>query len=273
MEGGHLMYYLDAFTLEDMEHCSEQLRELGLAASSLESAAGRITRYLYEHLLIAGSGERACRLVRLFKTHTYDELDEELKGEVREPIERSHRENQSNVSSRFLTLMGTAGDEEDWNDRRKSKNHKIIPLSLPTFAHDYPMIAHLFLQFGLDLTPVAKPDELVITGEHLAIQSPDIFLADSHSSFQVFWVPQACGSPLINAQAEFVTPYSIKSVIGFGGMLSNAAMFAMILFSRVEINHEVAQMFKPLALSSKNALLQVGKLSDFEQSRGPLLRA
>ena len=71
----------------------------------------------------------------------------------------------------------------------------------------------------------------------------------------VFHVEHAVGSPYIPAQQEFVIPFGIHSVLGFGGMLPSGNLFVVILFSKVHIPRETADMFKPLSLSVKLTVL------------------
>jgi hypothetical protein len=75
-------------------------------------------------------------------------------------------------------------------------------------------------------------------------------------NYNVFYVGEAVGSPYIPAQRDFVIPFGIKSVLGFGGLLpSSCDLFAIILFSKHHIPRETANLFKPLALSAKLSLL------------------
>jgi hypothetical protein len=74
-------------------------------------------------------------------------------------------------------------------------------------------------------------------------------------TFNVFHVPNAVGSPYIPAQKEFVIPYGVQSVLGFGGLLAPGELFATILFSRTPIPRDVADLFKSLALNVKVAML------------------
>ena len=74
-------------------------------------------------------------------------------------------------------------------------------------------------------------------------------------AFNVFHVPRARGSPFVPAQTDFVMRYGIESVLGFGGMLPKGDLFCVILFSKVLIPRETAELFKTLALSVKISLL------------------
>src|SRR3989339_683771 len=73
-------YDLTNFTIRDMTECGKVLRTIGKGAKSMEEAANRIVHYLYDNLIDGQSGNRACALVRFFKTHTYEKLDPELQS-------------------------------------------------------------------------------------------------------------------------------------------------------------------------------------------------
>jgi hypothetical protein len=52
----------------------------------------------------------------------------------------------------------------------------------------------------------------------------------------------------------------VKSVLGFGGLLPNGELFAAVLFCRVPVPRNVADLFRTLALNLKLSLLPfVGK--------------
>jgi hypothetical protein len=104
------------------------------------------------------------------------------------------------------------------------------------------MIAQLIKQLGLDVSTVLQP-------------SPDVVVDLQQKTFNVFYVPEALRSPYIPAQQQFVIPHGVHSVLGFGGVLPQGDLFAVIMFTRVTLPPEVAELFKPLALSVKLAIL------------------
>ena len=118
------MHDLAQFTLSDMTECGAVLRKLGRDAASMEEAARRIVRYLHEHLNDGESGNRSCVLVRFFKTHAYSDLSPEL----REFADRLLDGRPPTPSMKCLTLLATAGERPEWNDRQLSAGHKAIPL-------------------------------------------------------------------------------------------------------------------------------------------------
>jgi len=72
--------------------------------------------------------------------------------------------------------------------------------------------------------------------------------------YNVFHVADAKGSPYIPAQEDFVVPYGIKSVVGFGGVLASGNLFAVIMFCKVSVPRAAADSFKALALDVKTAV-------------------
>jgi hypothetical protein len=232
------MFDLARFGLRDMTECGAALRQLGAGASSMEEVANRIVRYLYEHLVDKPSGTPSCALVRFFKTHPYEGLDAPL----REFATRMLGGLALSPAMRCLTLLATAGDRPEWNSRKASVGHQAIPLPSPEMVRRAPMISNLIRQLGLEIEMVVQP-------------GPDLLVDLEQRSFNVFHVPEAAGSSYIPAQQEFVLPCHIKSVLGFGGLLPSGSLFAVVMFSKCPIGRETAELFQPLALNVKMAVL------------------
>ena len=240
------MYDPANFSLRDMTNCGAALRQSGRGAANMETVANRTVGYLYEHLTNSQTGERACALVRFFKTHAFQELEPDLQKFALQMLD----DVTPSPSIKCLTLLATAGDEPAWNARGQSIHHRAVPLPSDDIVARFPMISQLIRQFGLDTGNVLEPDERFL-------------LDQAQTTYNVFHVYQAQGSPIIPAQSDFVIPYRIRSVLGFGGVLPDGDLFATILFSKVTISRESAEMFRPLALSVKVALLDVASEAVF----------
>ncbi|MBI1877823.1 MAG: hypothetical protein HYR94_06285 [Chloroflexi bacterium] len=198
-----------------MTECGIALRKLGSQAKSMEEAANKMVRYIYEHFVDRQTDQRACALVRFYKTHPYQELDPQLRHFADGILGNRSKP----PKMKCLTLLATVGDRPEWNSRADSTGHQAIPL--------------------LDL---------------------------AQTSFNVFHVAEAEGSPYVPAQEEFVIPCGIKSVLSFGGMLPSGHLFAIILFSKTPITRVTADMFKTLALSVKMAVLSFNEEAIFNSS-------
>ncbi|MEG4396497.1 SpoIIE family protein phosphatase [Microcoleus sp. BROC3] len=244
------MYDLTRFTLRDMAECGLALRQFGLGVESMEEASNRIVRYLYENFCTKPTGEKSCALVRLFKTHPYEDLEVELAEYARSML----GDYPPWPTMKCMTALATVGEQTEWNSRHTSVAHKAIPLASESVVDQMPMISQLIRQLGLDIKTVINPD-------------PNLLVEIEQRKYNVFYVPEAIGSPYIPAQDSFVIPFGIKSVLGLGGLLPSGNMFAIILFLKVQIPISTVQMFSTLALNVKTALLPFDRGSVFAQKK------
>lgn len=139
--------------------------------------------------------------------------------------------------TQVLTLLASIGAEAEWCDPRLSANHQAIALTSVEMVERAPMIAQLIRGMGIAIADVVSP-EAAVGG------APG-------KTYDVFHVEHALGSQFIPAQDDFVKPYGIRSVIGFGGLLPGGDLFAVIMFSRVQVGVEQARRFRNIALDVK----------------------
>ena len=246
-----MTYDLTKFDLGDMLKCSLRLRETASGAPTLEVSAQRICRFLYDELVDSDS-QRACALVRCYKTHSYASLDPDLQGFARDGLGTE----MPRPTMKVLTLMATVGQSAGWNSRHLSKGHRAIPLPSPEIVEKAPMISQLIKELGLELNTVVQP-------------TADIVKELAGKRHGVFHVENALGSPYIPAQQEFVVRFGIRSVLGFGGMLPSCELFAVILFATVHVPPSAADRFKSLALDVKSAFSKFNDTTVFNQARTP----
>jgi hypothetical protein len=240
-------YDLGRFGFKEMMECRARLRDLFDEQQTLEDVARRAVEFFHQEL-VDGDGEPACALVRFFKTHPYFDLPEELQAIARASVPAA-----ANIPDlRCLTLLATCGDEPAWNSRHTSRGHAVIPLTSVEMVQQAPMIAQLITQLGIPIASVVRP-------------TPGLFLDQKEKTHSVFYVPRAHGSPYIVAQEEFVVPYGIESVIGFGGLLATGDLFALILFSKMAISPDTADQFRVLGLNLKIAVLPFARKSVFRE--------
>ncbi len=243
-----MTYDLTKFDLGDMLKCSPRLREAASGTASLEVSAQRTCRFLYDELQ-GPDGRRACALVRCYKTHPFSALEPDLQNFARAILgEESPRPNM-----KCLTLMATVGASAAWNSRYLSRSHRTIPLPSPEIVEKAPMISQLIRELGVELSTVLQP-------------SPEIVKELAGKRHGVFHVENALGSPYIPAQQEFVVRHGIRSVLGFGGLLFNGELFAVILFSTVHVPSRAADRFRTLALDVKSAFSRFDEASVFNQT-------
>jgi hypothetical protein len=230
-----------------MTECGIVLRTLHQRAASMEDVCQLMVQHLYDAM--GADGERACVLVRAYKTHPYAGLDAELQS-----FARRLNGQEPAVGTRCLTLLATAGDEPEWNSRHCSRAHRAIPLSSVQALQRLPMVAQLVAQLGIEPQAIVHPDR-------------NMMLDLQRRTFNVFYVPEARDSPHVPAQ-EFVLRYDVRSVLGFGSVLPPDDLFAVILFARAHVPRETAELFRPLALAAKLALLPFtdGRVFDVQRA-------
>ncbi len=228
------MFDLASFRLQDMTDCGAALRQLGTDARSLEDAADRITHYLYSNLTTGPQKEPACVLVRLFKSHPYEGLSPDLQAIVNARLGRPP----VSTTTKCLTLLGSRGTVSGWNDPALSSRYRVIPLETEAALSMMPMFSQLFAQFNIDLRAL-----------HHAMPKLTI---NRDRTFDVFYLSNALESPYLDR--AFVIRFGIQSVLGFGGLLPTGELFAVILFARITVPRETAELFQPFALATKLSL-------------------
>jgi len=229
---------LTRFDIAEMLRCGRELRSIISASETFEDAAQRVCETLYEGLAADEPSGRGCVLVRCYKTHPLGQLPPDLQAFA---TRAAGADVTLNSATRCLVLFGTAGERTSWNSRRLSERHRAIPLASVTLVERAPMIAQLFREFGVPVEQLVSPPSAVV---------PNV----RAKTYGIFYVDNALGSPSVPAQDDFVIPFGVKSVIGFGSELPGGEMFATILFTRVVVPRDVAERFRTVALEMKGAL-------------------
>lgn len=226
------MTRLDRFALSDMVRYGAALRGMRPPGESMQDVARALVSYLYDELVDESNGARSCALIRFFKTHPYGALPPSLREIVRCKLKGEP----SSPDMKCLTLLATRGERDEWNAIADSVDHQVIPLPSPTAVRQIPMILRLVEQFGLEVDAFFGSD-----AEPLIDTTP--------KSYNVFYVSDARSSPHVPAR-DFVENAGIESVLGFGGMLSSGDLFAIIMFSKVHIPRNVADLFRTMTLNA-----------------------
>ncbi|MBI2833397.1 MAG: hypothetical protein HYX76_03100 [Acidobacteria bacterium] len=218
--------------MSDMIRASSVLRRLGAGAESMEEVADRIVHYLHDELVDPSTGAPACALVRCYATRAYGDVAA-LAAAQTDVVA---------TDVRCLVLLATAADEEGAGVDDVGFASGVIPLPDAAAVERIPMLAEVLRQFGLRIGNVIARDPAAL--EELEYETSN-----------VFYVAEAAGSPYV--QHELVARLGVRSVLGFGDGLTSGNVFAVLLFSKIRIPPETADLFKTLALSAKMAMLPV----------------
>lgn len=227
----HHVMSLTTLSLVDVARCIARVRELAGRSSSIASFAQHLMQCFQETFCSALADDPEMVLSRCFVAQPFSEVTTEVKTW----LQLDPRRISAPSSGLCLSLMGSAGVVEGWNDPSRSSRYRAIPIEADCFASRFPMFAEIFRQVGLSID---KPR----FGEGMTIGS-------AGSACSVFNVPVAIGSPYVPAQDEFVKPFGIRSVVGFGGWYGQGRYFIVVLFSRVPIPPRSVELLRLLALS------------------------
>ncbi len=209
-------------------------------AASLEEAAQALATALHTQLT------ESAVLTRVFVTVPFDGLPQSTRALVQAMPGAAAA---LTGTTPVLSLIGTHGQEADWNDRRKSKQHRGIPLISAEFVDGIPMIARLLRELGVPLDWIDSHDARRL-------------VSTMGSTVGLFFVEDAAramddrGRKVIPA-VNFVFPYDVKSVFGTGGAYPSGQMLVVVVFCRDRVARATAELFLPLVdlFSGKTASL------------------
>jgi two-component system NtrC family sensor kinase len=240
------VYDISTFDLPGATLAGARIRALGEGHATLEGASAQVARFFYDAFATSRI-ESAFVLVRCYLTQPLGALPPDLAKFARDVV----RDQSLDERTPCFTLLSSYGDAPDWRSRRNSKGHRVIPLSSEQVLRDRPMIARLLVSMGLEARDLLHP-------------TPDFILDRNKRGFGVFYVEEARGSHYVPAQ-DFVITHEVRSVFGFGFLLPPANVFFVILFCRLRVTEEQANLFNILALNLKLALLPLSRAPVLEE--------
>jgi hypothetical protein len=208
------------------------MREAACRGKEVEGAAQAAMDVLYDEC------REAVALTRIFVSRPLDQLPEETRRFVQRLVDTKGLSGLEPTTP-VLTLLGTRGQQPDWNDRRCSKGHAGIPL-LPGLIRELPMIGGLLKSLGIELR--RGDSRLMMLGAPTAAVCAGLFrVSDARHETD----PK--GRKIIPAQ-DFVERHGIRTVFGVGGLyLSVDSMLALLVFCREVVEENVARQLMPFA--------------------------
>jgi hypothetical protein len=207
-------------------------------AGNLAAAAQELAKEL--HLRF----EASVALVRVFFTVPFGSLPEDRQEFVRGLARPSGSVADLKSTTPVLSLIGTHGDEEDWNDLGKSRGHLGIPLISSQFVGAIPMISRLLREMGVPLDWIDTHDAAEI--QKTLGESSSLFFVDDAGA-----ATDDQGRKIIAAQ-DFVAGFKIQSVFGIGGAYSGGEILVTVVFNHDHFGRENAEQFLPLVTLFKS---------------------
>ncbi|MEJ2131819.1 MAG: hypothetical protein P8Y95_09425 [Gammaproteobacteria bacterium] len=206
-------------------------------ASTLEQGAQVLAQGIHDKF------QESVVLARVFVTVDFDALPASNQAFVRELTKSGDTDLAGNVP--VLSLVGTYGQESNWQDRRKSEGHVGIPLISSDFVGAIPMISRLLRELGVPMDGVdTRASDLI---EKTIGQREGLFFVTDAGE-----ATDAEGRKIIAAQ-DFVSEYGVKSVFGVGSAYPSNQLVVLVVFCRDAFARDAAENFLPLASLFKSA--------------------
>lgn len=199
------------------------------SASTLEAAAQGLAKAFHTQF------DESVVIARMFVTVPFGNLPADNQEFVRNLAEGAGAADDLKPETPVLSLIGTHGGEQSWQDRCTSEGHVGIPLISSAFVGAIPMIARLLKELGVPLEWVDRHDsEMIIrTMGH----SAGLFFVDDASD-----ATDHQGRKIIAAQ-DFVAEHGVKSVFGAGGAYPNGQIIVLVVFCRDSFARVDAERF------------------------------
>ena len=200
-------------------------------SKSLEEAAQALATALHTQF------QESVVLARVYFTVPFGALPATNKAFVQKLAESAGAASDLKAATPVLSLIGTAGQEVDWNDRRKSKDHVGIPLASSAFVDAIPMISRLLKELGVPLDWVDTQDAEIVKKMDRAA---GLFFVENAAE-----ATDHQGRKIIPAQ-DFVSGHNVKTVFGVGGGYAGGQIVVVVAFCRDLIPRASAERFVAL---------------------------
>ncbi len=220
----------DTSTIDIAQILFGQWRAAG-QQKSLEDFAQTCTAMLYKEF------SDSIVLTRLFFTVPFKNIPETNRVWVENLAKKTGVDHLLGPEVPILSLISSAGQEAEWNDRRQSEDHVGIPLVSSSFIQNIPMMMRLIAQ---------------VTGGLEWLDTKDYNLQKRlMGRFSgTFFVPHALYEKdhrdrHIIASQGFVEKYDVKSVFGIGGGYEHGSFAVLLVFTRESLKKSTAISFLP----------------------------
>lgn len=227
---------LSEVTTATVHALQDSLRKVP-AGAPIDRVAQQAASDLYEMY------EKELVLVRVYATVPYSSLPPMNRRFADELTAAKGVAHLLRSDTEVLSLMGTRGREQAWNDRRQSKGHVAIPLVSAQFVDSIPMLARLFQELGLKLdwfdSTIGAAQSIMKGG------LSGVFYVDRAATFL-----DGRGRHVIPAQ-DFVRKHQIESVFGMGGTYLGGTVLSYIAFANQVVPKAAANRLTPLANAFK----------------------
>ena len=179
-------------------------------------------------------------LLRLFSTAPYSVLSSQDRQLVDRKANDSETAHLLNDRVPVLTLLGTRGRNDDWNERDKSQGFRCIPLISSKYVRSLSMLSMQFKNMNFDFSRFDNRDISVFDEGSADRRSRMLYVKDARAD-------RDDQDRMVVPRQEFVAEYGVKTVLGFGcGYPDHPAIAILFAFTDEILERPVAEPFSRL---------------------------
>lgn len=179
-------------------------------------------------------------LLRLFTSVPYSALPDQDRLLVDKKIKDSGTTPLFSDKTPVLALLGSRGQEADWNDRRTSKGFRCIPLVSSGYVESLSMLSMQFRTMRFDLKLFDNWNSTVVINGHANEYAGMLYV--NHAG-----TDRDEQGRMIVPRQEFVAENNVKTVLGFGGGYSkHPSIVTLFAFTNELLSKEQIKPFSSI---------------------------
>lgn len=230
------------YTFDDVRGLQKRVETELKECGSLQEASQKFVELLFDEL------SESAVLFRVFGTAAFGTLPERDQEFARNLALERGCESVLQEKTTVVSLLGTRGKRNSWNDRYLSRGHLAIPLTEASFIKTIPMVARLMSDMGTGLEWVEK-QKLNMVVRSMGQMARVLYVEDAGE------VDTADGFKVVPDQ-EFVVENGVRTVLGLGGAYLDRTIVTIILFTSELIPHGRVEKLMPLVHGFKVATMK-----------------
>jgi hypothetical protein len=209
---------------------------------SLQEAAQKFVELVFDEL------SESAVLFRVFGTVAFGALPERDREFARSLARERDCESALQEKTTVVSLLGTRGKRNPWNDRYSSRGHLAIPLTQASFIKTVPMVARLMSDMNTGLEWVEK-QKLNMVVRSMGQMARVLYIEDARE------VLTGDGFKVVPDQ-DFVVENEVRTVLGLGGAYLDRTIVAIVLFTSEHVPQGRVEKLMPLVHGFKVATMK-----------------
>jgi hypothetical protein len=230
------------YTFDDVRELQRRVEVELKECASLSEASQKFVELLFDEL------SESAVLFRVFGTVAFGALPDKDRQFALALARERNCESSVQDETTVVSLLGTRGKRNPWNDRYASRRHLAIPLTRASFIKTIPMVARLMSDMGTGLEWVEK-QKLNMVVRSMGRMARVLYVEDARE------VNTGDGFKVVPDQ-DFVAQNRVRTVLGLGGAYLDRTIVTVILFTSELIPNGRVEKLMPLVHAFKVATMK-----------------